>query len=197
MSRKTALRLVPPLSLAGLLVAVLALQGDAGAPSSPGTAIPGPSLAGKQVSPHFAVLSRSESNRCDLGAGELRTMADRMRLRGACCFPMDLHNYRLQLRELRFYRRTGLVPADRYDVSVRLAKRLLSLRSVRLSPVEQSVYERATRISELGGPCCCPCWRWEAFKGQASFLIARRDYSAARLAKLWESEEGCGGPAET
>lgn len=197
MTRATVLRLIPPLGLAGLLVGVLALQGRAGGPSDPGTTDPGPPLAGKPVSQRFAVLSRSDSNRCDLGASELHDLPDTMRLRGACCFPMDLNKYRQQLRHLRAYRRTELVPADPYDLPVSLAKRLLSLRKVRLSPVEQRVYERATRMSELGGPCCCPCWRWQAFKGQAHFLIARRGYSATRVARLWDSEEGCGGPVDT
>jgi len=189
MRRARALRNLPFLGLAALLAGTLALERE----GSNATMDPGPPLAHKPVNERFAVLSQSHSNRCNLAAAEMRAMPDPMRLRGACCFPMDPKHYRKQLRELRPYRRTGLVPADPYDISVRLAKRLLSLRSVDLSSAQQRIYQRATRISSLGGPCCCPCWRWQAFKGQARFLIARRNYSATRVARLWESEEGCGG----
>ncbi len=152
-------------------------------------------LAVMPVADRFAVLARADSNRCDLGAMEMRRMSDHMRQRGACCFPMDRARYAQQLRDLRPYRRSGLVPSDPYDVSVGLAKRLLRYRSIELGAGGQAIYRRATKASSLGGPCCCPCWRWQAFKGQAKFLIARRQYSAARVAALWELEEGCGGPA--
>jgi len=190
MKRARALRILPLLGLAVLLAGALAL-GRGG--SSDPTMGPGPVLAHEPVNVRFALLSQSHSNRCNLAAAEMRAMPDTMRLRGACCFPLDLNRYRQQLRELRPYRRTGLVPADPYDVSVALAKRLLFLRRVRLSATEQGVYDRAGRMSSLGGPCCCRCWRWQAFKGQARFLIARQNYSAARLSRLWKSEEGCGG----
>src|SRR5207244_12053511 len=87
----------------------------------------------------FAALSNATSNRCDLGAGEVRRMAPSMHLQGACCSPMDRANYRRQVRGLRHYR--GLptvVPADPYDVSVRLVQRLLSYRSVALSGGERA-----------------------------------------------------------
>lgn len=190
MKRARALRFVPILGLAALVAGTLALALDRSSDTTTSTSEP---LANKPVSERFSVLSQSSSNQCGLAGRALSRMPDGMRLRGDCCFPMDLDRYRQQLRELSEYRRTDVVPADPYDVSMRLAKRLLSLRGIHLNRAEQRVYERATRMSELGGPCCCPCWRWQAFKGQARFLIARRDYSAARMARLWESEEGCGG----
>ncbi len=152
-------------------------------------------LAAMPVAGRFAVLAGAHSNRCDLGAMELRRMPDRMRLRGSCCFPMDRARYTQQRRDLRTYRRNALVPGDPYDVSAGLAKRLLRYRNIELGPQGRAIYRRATKASSLGGPCCCPCWRWQAFKGQARFLIARRHYTAARVAALWELEEGCGGPA--
>lgn len=31
------------------------------------------------------------------------------------------------------------------------------------------------------GPCCCRCWRWTAFSGQATFPIAHRNDSPKRI----------------
>lgn len=119
-----------------------------------------------------------------------------MRLQGSCCFPMDEARYEEQLRDLDRYRRGWVVPNDPYDVPVALVKRLLTYRGIALDPRERATYQRATELSEQRGPCCCPCWRWEAFKGQAHFLLARRDWSAEQVAALWDLEEGCGGPGE-
>jgi hypothetical protein len=146
----------------------------------------------------FAQLSKANSNRCDLDAAELRTMPASMHLQGACCFPMDQAHYRQQLHDLGRYRALEkVIPHDPYDVSVRLADRLLSYRSLPLSRREQAAYAAASRRSGTGGPCCCRCWRWQALRGQAHYLLHRRSFSAARLARVWDAEEGCGGPSES
>ena len=49
------------------------------------------------------------------------------------------------------------------------------------------------KLSEEGGPCCCRCWRWTTFEGQAKFLIARREFDAEAIAEIWDLEDGCGG----
>lgn len=147
------------------------------------------------VDQQFALLSSAESNRCDLGAAELRRMDDGMRLQGSCCFPMDEARYEQQRRGLHRFRESRVVPRDPYDVSVVMAKRLLGYRDIALDKSEQAAYQRATELSDLGGPCCCPCWRWQAFKGQAHFLLARRGWSAQQVAQLWDLQEGCGGPS--
>jgi hypothetical protein len=145
----------------------------------------------------FAALSVAHSNRCDLEAGELQSMPGSKHLRGACCNPIDRASYISQLRGLQRFAGDRLVPSNPYDVSVRLAKRLLSYRDISLTASQRAVYRRASQKSDTGGPCCCPCWRWEAFKGQARFMIARRAYSATEVARLWELEQGCGGPSES
>lgn len=190
-------RLIAALLLLAALAGVYALNLTAAdAPSrTQGSAASERVLAEMPVADRFALLASSHSNRCNLAAMEMRRMSDHMRLQGACCFPMDRARYAQQVRDLRPYRRSGLVPSDPYDVSVGLAKHLLRLRKIKLSPQGRASYRRATKASSLGGPCCCPCWRWQAFKGQAKFLIARRHYSAARVGALWKLEEGCGGPA--
>lgn len=183
------------LALVALVALGLALIAGGGGGAQPG---PASSSAGNAsaLDERFAALSSAESNRCDLGAAELRQMRDKMRLRGSCCFPMDEARYEQQLRDLGRYRGSRIVPEDPYDIPVAMAKRLLAYRDIALDKREQAAYQRATELSELGGPCCCPCWRWQAFKGQASFLLARREWSARQVAKLWDAEEGCGGPRD-
>jgi hypothetical protein len=146
----------------------------------------------------FAQLSVANTNRCDLAAAELRTMPPSMHLRGACCSAMDRAQYRQQLRGLRRYRELrGVIPTDPYDVSVALARHLLTYRAIPLNRRERAAYRSAAKRSDTGGPCCCQCWRWQAFRGQARYLLHRRGFSAAALARVWDFEQGCGGPGES
>ena len=143
----------------------------------------------------FAFLSRQHSNRCSLQAAALRAMPMQMRLQGSCCFPMNRHAYRSQVAGLRAYARVDVIPRDPYDISVGLARRLFAYaRSIRLSPPQARVYAAAMRLSDTKGPCCCHCWRWTAFMGMSKYLIARRGWSAADLARAIDLVEGCGGP---
>lgn len=145
----------------------------------------------------FAYLAAQNTNRCDLSAGELRHMDGDRRLQGACCDPMDPTSYRKQVNELKRYAVIAQIPRDPYDVPVTLAQRLLRYRSaISLNRAESNTYERAMHISDLGGPCCCHCWRWQAFSGLARYLITKRDWQAPKLASLIDSLEGCGGRAE-
>lgn len=108
---------------------------------------------------------------------------------------MEFHRYIEQGSGLRQYGRVELVPRDPYDIPVALAKRLLGYqKTISLTPGQQETYDRAVRLSHDGGPCCCRCWRWSAFEGQAKFLIARRGYDSKRVAEIWDLEDGCGGP---
>jgi hypothetical protein len=87
----------------------------------------------------------------------------------------------------------ALVPSDPYDVSVDLAKRLTSYADdINLTPRQQTSYEQAVKMAGEHGPCCCDCWRWTAFEGQAKYLIARRGYGGRRIAEVWDLEDGCG-----
>ncbi|MGH8721059.1 MAG: hypothetical protein ACREU4_03680 [Burkholderiales bacterium] len=107
---------------------------------------------------------------------------------------MDLHRYREQVAGLRRYADVPEIPRDPYDVPVALAKGLISYdESIELDGAQQAIYDRAMKLSEEGGPCCCQCWRWTAFGGQAKFLITRRGYRAKQIAEVWELEDGCGG----
>ena len=145
----------------------------------------------------FAVLSGAHSNRCGMPASALDAMPAGARLQGSCCFPMDYHSYANQVRDLRRYATVDVIPKDPYDIPVSLAKRLIAYQSIKLTPAQQRTYNRAKPLSKTKGPCCCPCWRWSAFGGQAKYLITRRHYPAQQIADVWSVEEGCGGPSHT
>ncbi len=144
----------------------------------------------------FALLSRRHTNKCSLASVDLDKIAVEGRLQGSCCSRMVFDRYVEQIRGLRAYAAVSEIPADPYDIPVALAKQLISLdRAIALSPAEQAIYDRAVKLSDEHGPCCCHCWRWRAFEGQAKELIVRRHYSAAQIAHVWELEDGCGGAA--
>lgn len=195
------LRLVSIL-LAGLVLAggstALALSAGGSAPPrvssalARAAAISAPTASGSDA--EFRFLARQTSNRCSLQRSALEAMPDRMRLQGSCCFPMDLAAYRVQVHGLRRYVRIPQIPRDPYDVSVSLAKRLLAYEgAIHLSPAQQGTYARAMRSSDTKGPCCCHCWRWDAFRGLSDYLIAQRGWPAERLARVIDLVEGCGG----
>lgn len=121
-------------------------------------------------------------------------MPDDARIQGSCCSPMDFHRYQEQVEGLRKYADIPQIPNDPYDVPVKLAKQLFEYQqTIQLTPEQRAVYDQAMQISAEGGPCCCRCWRWFAFEGQAKYLITELDWSAQQVAELWELEDGCGG----
>lgn len=144
---------------------------------------------------HFAALQVAKSNRCSLQSGELGGMDPDGHLQGSCCSPMDHAAYVRQRHGLARFRTEAVVPADPYDIPVRLAQRLVAYRTTTLDTSQRAVFDQAMDMSKLGGPCCCHCWRWDAFEGQAKFLITERGYDAATIASIWDLEDGCGGPA--
>lgn len=143
----------------------------------------------------FDYLGKQHSNRCGMPASALVAMRPGARLQGSCCFPMNYDAYVKQRHEIARYADVSVVPHDAYDVSAILAKRLISYQSIKLTSAQKRVYNRAKPLSTTKGPCCCRCWRWTAFGGQAKYLITRRHYSARQIADVWSVEEGCGGPS--
>lgn len=151
-------------------------------------------VAAPGTAARFAVLSKASSNQCGLRASALSAIARHGRLQGSCCSRMDLHRYRAQVIGLRRYADVAEVPRDPYDIDVALARRLTSYnKTIKLSNEEQVIHDRAMKLEGGHGPCCCQCWRWDAFSGQAKYLIARRRYGAQQVAQLWVLEDGCGG----
>ena len=107
---------------------------------------------------------------------------------------MDLHKYQEQVEGLKKYSDIPQIPQDPYDVPVSLAKQLFEYqKSIQLTADEQATYDQAMKLSEEGGPCCCRCWRWTAFEGQAKYLITEKHWSSQEIAELWNLEDGCGG----
>ena len=142
----------------------------------------------------FAALNVRHTNQCGLTAQNVNTLAVNGRLQGSCCTPMAFHHYGQQVRGLTAYRRVDQIPRDPYDIPVAQARQLLAYdKSIALAPQQQAIYKRAMRLAHEHGPCCCHCWRWTAFEGQAKYLLARRSWSASQVAKVWDLEDGCGG----
>jgi len=149
-----------------------------------------------RMAERFDVLAGKDSNRCSLAMPDVLAMSPAGRLQGSCCRSMEFERYAEQERGLRAYRSLDLMPTDPYDVSVSLAQRLLDLdRSIRLSTQQSRTYDRVVALSQEKGPCCCRCWHWDAFEGQAKALIARNGVGAREIARIWDLEDGCGGPA--
>lgn len=107
---------------------------------------------------------------------------------------MDLHKYQEQIEGLKKYADIPQIPEDPYDVPVSLAKKLFDYQNtIQLTADQQSIYDQAMKLSEEGGPCCCRCWRWTAFEGQAKYLITEKNWDSQQIAELWDLEDGCGG----
>ena len=105
-------------------------------------------------------------------------MPNDARIQGSCCSAMDLHRYQEQVEGLKKYAEISQIPSDPYDVPVSLAKQLFEYqKTIQLAPDQQAIYDQAMQVSEERGPCCCRCWRWFAFEGQAKYLITELDWS--------------------
>jgi hypothetical protein len=185
-------RLTVSLFLVGALLLAVVIGIDARFSSQPR----GPAPARPGTPARFTYLAGQGSNRCDLDWRSIGSMSSDRQLQGSCCAAMDEARYQRQVAALRRYRAVELIPRDPYDISVALAKQLLRLRSqIRLAPTERDTYRRALAVSPEHGPCCCHCWRWEAFSGLGKYLIHERHWSARRLASLIGDLDGCGGAA--
>lgn len=185
------LLVVPGLIAAVLVVVAVASGGSRGSTDSSSSGAQ--ALAGTPA--RFAFLAAQHSNNCGLKPSGVQSTSPKMRLQGACCSAMDEAPYRAQVRGLRAYAAVPQVPADPYDISVRLARRLLSLdKRIRLRGAAQSTYSQAMAMSAEHGPCCCHCWRWEAFRGLSKYLIVQRDWGSGQLSELIGLLDGCGGP---
>src|SRR6185312_4258930 len=152
----------------------MTMTGEMGAPASMHMGTPGQRA-------EFDYLASQHSNNCGLDPSAFAAMNAAMRLQGACCGPMDAKLFPEYLQQLHELGRMnhGIFPRNPYNMSVGLAHRLVAYNDqILLSRSEQQVYDDAMRMADDGGPCCCHCWRWVAFEGQAKFLIARRRYTA-------------------
>ena len=192
MSRRKIALALGALAITALVSVALAVSGRSDESVPPERQATLTAAPGKQA--RFAALSRASSNQCGLLASGIDRVARGARLQGSCCSPMDFHRYAEQVERLGRYAVVPEIPRDPYDIPVALAKRLLSYeQTIKLSSEQQATFDRAMELEDRHGPCCCRCWRWNAFSGQAKYLIARRDYEAKEIANVWVLEDGCGG----
>lgn len=146
-----------------------------------------------EVQAKFTQLASARTNFC-AGPSFIYSKADTESMQGSCCNPMDLHRYSEQLQGLKSYQNISLIPTDPYDISVTLAKKLLDYqKTIILTTDQQTIYKQATQMSMEKGPCCCKCWRWDAFEGLGKYLITERSFTAEQVAKVWDLADGCGG----
>ncbi len=141
----------------------------------------------------FASLSAANTNLC-AAPGFIDYKNNNERIQGSCCSAMDFHRYVEQVEGLKKYSHIEKIPSDPYDIPVQLAKELLDYqKNIILTSEQQEIYDEAIKMSHEGGPCCCKCWRWDAFEGQAKFLITQYNFNSAQIAEIWDLEDGCGG----
>lgn len=179
----------------GVLVSAALLR-----PWTPGTAPPRKTDAGRNdmLASRFSMLSDAKTNQCNLTAALVMSMPTGDHLQGSCCRAMDFAHYVAQVRGLRSYAGVAAIPTDPYDIPVSLAKTLLSYeRQINLTTRQQRKYDEALKLSGEHGPCCCHCWRWDVFEGQAKLLLAKLHFTPRQTASVWELEDGCGGPGGT
>lgn len=178
-----------------LLVAMLSGQARTGTPGSAPPSASDPVLAAGSPAA-FRYLAGQTSNRCGLAPAELESYPQAQPLQGSCCEPMDLSTYEWQVKALRHYAFSAQIPTDPYDVPVSLARQLLHYdNAIHLVARQRATYDRAMHMSREHGPCCCHCWRWNAFEGMSKFLITH-GWTAPRVALIIDDVEGCGGRGE-
>lgn len=171
-----------------IVIAFLAVSGNFGANTKSTVDSPAGSLEEK-----FMMLSNANTNYC-APANVLSSKTDGERMQGSCCSKMDFHRYAEQVEGLKQYSKIDAIPSDPYDIEVSLANRLIAYdKEIVLTAQQQKVYDEAVGMSMEGGPCCCKCWRWTAFEGQAKYLITEYNFDGKQIAHVWDLEDGCGG----
>ena len=141
----------------------------------------------------FVLLSNAKTNFC-ANANFINFKSDDERLQGSCCSKMDFHRYKEQVERLKKYSNIDKIPKDPYDIPISLAKELLMYKKeIKLTSEQQMIYDEAMKMSHEGGPCCCKCWRWDAFEGLAKFLITEYGFNSGQVAEVWDLVDGCGG----
>lgn len=110
---------------------------------------------------------------------------------------MNFSSYVEQVEGLTNYSSISQIPKDPYNISVPLAKQLLGYdQNIQLDSNQQMIYGQAVNMSSEHGPCCCKCWRWYVFEGQAKYFIVHNMFNASQIAHIWDLEDGCGGPSD-
>jgi hypothetical protein len=156
-----------------------------------------PSMAGMSLRQRFDYLSRQHTNSCMLQTSGFASMNQSTRLQGACCGPMAYADYAKQIPAIASYNRnhhtSNVLASDPYNMSVAFVQHLNAFNDqILLTNAQMRVYDAAWQYAGDKAPCCCHCYRWTAFEGQAKYLIARRRYTAREVGEVWTLDDGCG-----
>lgn len=142
----------------------------------------------------FAFLSTHGNSNCtEAFQASIATMPPMARLQGSCCAPMVLERYVSQIRGLRKYGALPEIPPDPYDIPAGLVQRAMRAYTLWLDEAQQAAYHYAMTHAREHGPCCCRCWRWQAYGGLGKHLIRHRGFSGQQVAEVWNLSDGCGG----
>lgn len=169
------------------------------AASVPGTSLlPSRALAAaagqETLQQRFAYLSTHGNSNCTTQfQASIATMPASARLQGSCCAPMVLGRYITQVNGLKKYAGYPEIPPDPYDIPAGLAQTAMANYGAKLNAAQQAAYQYATVHSTEHGPCCCHCWRWQAYGGLGKYLIQHRGFSGQQVAEVWNLSDGCGG----
>ena len=142
----------------------------------------------------FTYLSTHGNSSCsDSFMKSIATMPPTARLQGSCCSPMVLKRYIRQVRDLHRYAAFREIPPDPYDIEAGAAQKMMAAYRIKLSSAQQVAYQYAMRHADEKGPCCCKCWRWQAYGGLAKLLIRNRGFTGPQVTEVWNLSDGCGG----
>lgn len=145
----------------------------------------------------FDYLAKNGNSSCSSTFRDsIATMADDTRLQGSCCSPMTMHRYSEQVKGLKKYSHIPEIPPDPYDIEAGLAKKLMTYYDMQLTSEEQKAYDYAMEHSSEKGPCCCKCWRWNAYGGLGKLLIRNYGFGGEQVTEVWDLSDGCGGDSE-
>jgi hypothetical protein len=151
-------------------------------------------VAADELAKKFEFLKENGNSNCSQAfLDSIPSLPDEARLQGSCCAPMDLHRYREQIAGLKRHAAIAEIPPDPYDIEAVLAKRLFRAYDITLKPEQQKAYGEAMALSSEKGPCCCQCWRWHVYGGLGKLLIRDHSFDDAKLARIWDLSDGCGG----
>lgn len=143
----------------------------------------------------FQFLSTHGNSNCSRAfLNSIPSMPDDAMLQGSCCSPMDRNRYGEQIESLKTYGDISVMPADPYDISVRLAKKLL-IYDATITPTsdERAILDTAVSQSNENGYCCCKCWRWSVYEGLSRYLVRYEGFNASQVTDVLNNSDGCGG----
>lgn len=192
------------LALVGIVVAALAVYSFRGTDTKMSSSKSGMADMQVQATPvmkqTFVKLASAHTDVCqDMGDKPaidmyMDNLPSGSRMQGSCCSPMDMKKYVSQINGLKKYANIPQIPSDPYDISKVSAMQMLGYyNDIQLTPAQQAIYNKAQKMTNDHGWCCCQCWAWYTHAGLAKFLISQHNYTAQQVADITNLEDCCGG----